>query len=556
MSSEFQFDDFRLDVAQVSFSRKQEKIHLTPKAFEVLHCLLVHGGRVVTREQLLAEVWPDVVVSDSALAATIRELRKALGDDAKTPRYIETLHRRGYRFIGQLSSDEPVPAATGRAVFEPYLPKYWRYGFAVILIFIISGISLFFLREPARQAFTASEASLSYPLPEVPSVVVLPFANLSGDPEQDYLVDGITDSLRITLAKIPELFVIARHSSATFKGKSISVQQVAQDLGVRYVLEGSVQWAGNRVRINTQLIDAVSGHHLWAEDYDREFNDIFDLQDSIVQQIMLELEVKLTDGEMAHVMRRSTNNPEAYQYVLQGNVLLEHFAEVETAQARLLFEKAVALDPEYASGWIFLGHALALQQRHGWHKGITNENINAITQKALALDPANPELYILLGANQMDHHSNLAKAIELTKKAVELNPNYADALAVLGIRLMYAGQAKEALAKINKAMRLSPYYPGWYLWGMGESHRQLKQYDQAIAALEKWRDRNPRGTHITLAYTYAEAGQLEKARTVVAEILKNTPDYTITQMAQFRHFWKPDVLASTLEFAREAGLPE
>src|SRR5215470_17968535 len=302
------FGPFRLDVANQQLRQGQEVVRLTGKALAVLCYLAEHGGQLVSKDDLFAAVWPGVVVSDSALVACIGELRRALGDTRRTPQFVETVHGRGYRFIAPLSTSAP---SVSRSAFQ-----------------------------------VASSPPSSLLLPNKPSIIVLPFVNLSGDPQQDYFSDGLTEVLTGDLSRISSLFVIARNSAFTYKGKAVKVQDVGREMGVRYVLEGSVQKADQRVRITTQLIDAASGGHLWAERYDRPLQNIFALQDEIVQKIVTTLKLQLTLEEQGYLVRKRTDNLEAYDYYLRG---MEHFlrhTKEANIQAQQMFERAIELDPQ------------------------------------------------------------------------------------------------------------------------------------------------------------------------------------------------------------------
>ena len=422
MSDDFHFDEFRLDVANACLWCRDEPIHLTPKAFEVLQYLLNHPGQLVTREQLLAEVWPEVVVGDSAPASAIRELRKALGDDARTPRYIETVHRRGYRFIAQLSDDKVsniVPAV--RELPKPRRRVYRHYWLAAFVVVVIGAAGLFYLRGSGRQVDIASVADFAYPLPDKPSLVVLPFDNLSGDPQQDYFVDGITEAITTALARIPALFVIARHSALSYKGQAVSIKQVAEEQGVRFVLEGSVQKSGERVRITAQLIDALSGRHMWVEEYDRKLGDIFALQDDITWRVATELEVKLTHGEQARIRRGHTDSVEAYERFLRGWEIHQVFEKQELAQAQQLYRQAIP-----------------------------------IIEQAIRRSPYYPPWYLMYLGRAHYVLGEYDKAIALYEKLLEQRPTWSRPRAYLACAYAQVGRTQEAKAEIAYIIKEDP----------------------------------------------------------------------------------------------------
>ncbi|MFA9615065.1 MAG: tetratricopeptide repeat protein, partial [Deltaproteobacteria bacterium] len=400
---------------------------------------------------------------------------------------------------------------------------------------------------------------MAFPLPEKPSLAVLPFDNLSGDESQDYFSDGITENVITALSNVSNLFVIARNSTFTYKGKPVKVQQVAEDLGVRYVLEGSVQRSEDRVRITAQLIDALTGHHLWAEQYDRKFGDIFALQDDITEHVTMALEVKLTEGEQARIRRRQTDNPEAYESFLQGLKFLRIYTKEDNAQARKLLEKAVALDPNYAWAWQSIGWSHYRDGRFGWSDTPDQSLTRAeeLAQKALTMDDSNAMAYALLSNVYMARKQH-EKAIAYGEKALALAPNFADITATIGLTFMYSGRPEEAIELVKKAMRLSPYYPGWYLPVLGLAYRLTGQYEEAIAAMEKWPPRSPHSMlpHMILAFTYVEAGREEDAHAAVAEVLKRNPKASIKGYAKMIPYKDPTEIERVKDSLRKAGLPE
>jgi len=368
-------------------------------------------------------------------------------------------------------------------------------------------------------------------LPEKPSVAVLPFTNMSDDPEQEYFSDGITEDLITDLSKVSALFVIARNSVFTYKDKSVKVPDVGRELGVRYVLEGSVRKAMNRVRITAQLVDATTGGHLWADRYDRDFEDIFALQDEVTEKIVSVLKLKLTEAEKE---RRSskckyTCNLEAYDYFLQG---LEHFyrcTNEANIRAREMFEKAIDLDSKYALAHAMLGNTHLLEWTLGWSEDpYPVERAFEWAQKAIALDESLPDAHQLLG-NVYLWKKQHQQAIAELEKAISLDPNNADSLAGLGSILLWAGKPEEAIGMIEKAMRLNPVYPVYYEWNLGHAYLLTEQYENAIAALKSTLDRNPDfwPSHCLLAATYSEMGLEEKARAEVAETLRINPDFSL-----------------------------
>ncbi len=368
----------------------------------------------------------------------------------------------------------------------------------------------------------------------------------------------MTEKIITAISKIPDMIVIARNSTFTYKGKPVKVQQVAEELGVRYVLEGSVQRSGDRVRIAAQLIDAVSGHHLWAERYDRQVTDIFVLQDDIAQNVVTALEVKLTAGEQARVWRRQTDNPEAYEYLLRGNAHRRRANKADNAEAQRLYEKAVALDPNFASAWLELATTHQMDARFGWSGDRTrsiSQTADAV-QKAVAIDDTQSGAYLQL-ANIAIVKRQYDQAIPHCEKALSLDPTALE-MAHCGRIWTYVDRPQEALELITEAMRRNPYFPGVYFFALGNAHRLLGNYDEAVAGFEAYRDAVPKlvSPLVMLTATYAEAGRMQEARATVKELLKRHPGYSIERAAKLLRYKDPAEIESVLANLRKVGVPE
>ncbi len=442
------------------------------------------------------------------------------------------------------------------------VPRWQRtaFAFVIALLVVTGGVAIWRSYRPSSPPTeVALLEKMAFPLPDKPSIAVLPFANLSGDPSQDYLSDGTTENIITALSKISNLFVIARNSAFTYKGKTVKIQQVAEDLGVRYVLEGSVQKAGERVRINAQLVDGLTGRHLWAERYDRQISDIFALQDDITNQVVTALEVKLTEGEAARISRRQTDNNDAYELFRKGLEIFRRFTKTDNDQARRLFKQAVEIDPGFADAWCFLGYTYHVDWYFGWSENAAQslERATELAQKAITLDDSSPYPYILLEIISL-FGREYDKAIAYGEKAVALEPNHADATVELARTLEYAGRPEEAIELTKKAMRLSPYYPDWYLAVLAVAYRLAGNYDEAIAAFEKRRERNPNSTlpHLGLAVLYSEVGRDEEARAAAAEVLKRNPRISLKQVTNRLPYKDPAEVDRIIAALRKAGLPD
>jgi adenylate cyclase len=360
--------------------------------------------------------------------------------------------------------------------------------------------------SPQSSALVTEEAKPPLPLPAKPSIVVLPLKNMSKDPDQEYFSDGLTEVLTGDLSKISSLFVISRNTAFTFKGKTVNVPEVSKELGVRYVLEGSVQKAGEQVRITAQLIDATEDRHLWSERYDRPFKDIFALQDEIVQKIVTTLQLQLTLMEQGWVVHKRTDNVEAYDYFLRGTEYRFRLTKDTNAQARQMWEKAVELDPQYADAYAALGGTYWQEWAWRWSADPqTLEHALVLAQKAVALDDSLPFAHSLLSwvyGQKQQYDQALAEG----KRAISLDPNNADSYALQAEVLVYAGRPEDALRMVEQAMRLNPRYSPLYPFELGWAYRMTGRYAEAVAALREATNRSPNflGAHLNLTASYVQ----------------------------------------------------
>jgi adenylate cyclase len=358
------------------------------------------------------------------------------------------------------------------------------------------------------------------PLPDKPSIVVLPFVNMSKDPEQDYFSDGLTEVLTSDLSRISSLFVIARNTAFTYKGKPVNLQAVGKELGVRYVLEGSVQKAEERIRVVTQLIDTTTGGPLWSQRYDRPLHDLFALQDEIVQKIVTTLQLQLTLEEQGYVVRKHTDNLEAYDAFLRGWEYHFRFTKEAHAQARQLFEKAIALDPQYAEAYALLGYTYWIEWVFRWSADPqTLERMLEMAQKALALNDSLPTAHSLLSyvyTQQQQYDQALAEG----ERAIALDPNDAESYAGQAQVLNIAGRPEEALQSVAQAMRLNPRCPPWYLLNLGWAYRMTGRYAEAVATQKEVISRNPNFIYANLHLANSYLGQWIAQQSPAAQTLE------------------------------------
>ena len=397
---------------------------------------------------------------------------------------------------------------------------------------------------------------MALPLPEKPSIAVMPFVNMTGDPSQDFFCDGLSESLITALSKVPLLFVIARESTFSYKGKAPKISQVSEELGVQYVLEGSVQRAGDRVRVTAQLIDALKGHHLWSESYDRSLKDLFDLQDEITMKILTELRVKITEGETARVQAKGTNNLQAYLKVLEGDGYRNEDNKEANAVAKRLYREAVELDHGYAMPHVGLARAYVLDIFFGASESPKETLSNAMkaAEKSIEVDNSLAEAHAALSAVlvMMRQHD---RAIEVGERAVTLNPNSAMAVFTLAMCLNYSFRSEEALPLLRQALRLNPFVPRYYPH-FGIACRETGRYEEGIAALKKSLQLAPNNilVNIVLVSLYMYSGREDEARAAVAEIQRIDPKFSLEKFAKGSPWKEGPKKDRFIDSLRNAGL--
>jgi adenylate cyclase len=441
--------------------------------------------------------------------------------------HIETKLPLGYEYLGeQTVKNIPKPVGAYRLLMEP-------------------------------RVTAVGKERTAPPLPEEPSIAVLPFANMSGDPEQEYFSDGLTEEIITGLSKIDKMFVIARNSTFSYKGKSVRVQQVGEELGVRYVLEGSVRKAADRVRITAQLIDAFTGRHLWADRYDRDLKDIFALQDEITMRVLTALRVTLTEGEQARVYDKGTQNLDSFLKLLRGQHYFLRFNEDDNVLARHEFQEALALEPENPVVHAMLGWTHLMDVWYGASESPEKsmERASELAQKAIALDETQDYAHSLLG-----HIYLLMREYDMAvaegERAVALNPNGADAHAHLAMTLNFVGRPETAIMLLKKAIRFNPMPPNWYLTQLAHAYRFRGEYEEAIASLQKALKRNPDDViaHIILATTYSMGGREEEARVEVKEVFRINPKFSLEFFVKTMPYKDPANTDLLLDTLRKAGL--
>jgi TolB-like protein len=517
MATIYQFGPFRLDSGVGILFHGAEPTLLGQRAITLLRGLLTQPGAPVSKDALIDAAWPGLAVEESNLTVQIAALRRVLAVEAGGERWIETLPRRGYRYIG------PVVATNG------------------------------------PDANAVQQTSPALPLPEAPSIAVLPFSNLSGDPEQGYFADGMVDDIITGLSRIKWLFVIARNSSFTYRNRTIDMKQVGRELGVRYLLEGSVRKVSDRVRINAQLIDATTGVHVWAGRYDRKFDDVFALQDEISLSVVGAIEPSLRQAEVERIKRKRPDSLDAYDLVLRAQPDIYSGMPERSARALTLVESALSLDPTYG-----LAHGFAAMGYHNrfLRAGLREEDKAASIRHAeAAIANGQDDALALTFAGfsiGMDAHDRDA-AFTAFEAALAISPSTALAHILGSVIFSWTGQAERAIEWAERGMRLSPFDP-WAFAAFGSfalGYFVRGEHEEAVLAAYKAVQANPGHSinYVLLAAMLAKRGRLEEARVAAARVLELHPAFRYSR--QFSGVDCPPELSVALgEMLNAAGLPE
>ena len=452
------------------------------------------------------------------------------------------------------------PEDAGKTI-SPSKPKTspWRWMITAIAVIIaIAGAGIWY-HKSKTDFEPASVHSMAYPLPDKPSIAVLPFENYSDDTKLDFFVNGLTGDLTTMLSKVPELFVIAKNSVATYKGKSIDVKQIAEEQGIQYLLTGSVQKAENMLRITIQLVDALNGRQIWADRFDRMAKDIFALQDEIVKHVIVELQVELTQGDLARVASRGTDNLKAWLLRIEAGGEFFKFSREGMTRARELYEAAHQADPNWSSPLAGLASIDWYEAKRGWRtpKEKVIESGMDLARRAIQMDPDDPLGYQALG-NLYALSGKADRAIEMRRKAAELAPNSLFAVAGLATKLKDFGQEEEAVVLFEQAMRMSPKHPWHVPSGYGVALHLVGRKEEAVASFKKAiaLKANHIYPHTFLAAVHADLGQTDKAKAAAKEVLRLDPNFSSTRFMQNHTFHDSERDMMFINLLVSAGLPE
>ena len=552
--------DWQFHVGSHELSRNGKTIRLEPRVASLLLYLATRPGEPVSRTALLEALWPGVVVSDEALTNAVNKLRRAFGDDRANPKVIETIPKAGYRLILPVQPQEPVPAPsapgsrTAGAGGRPRLR--WQIPLVVLAVvgLVVSIITSLQLTGPASTGHKpANQVTGIWTLR--PSLAVLPFDNLSVDPEEEYLADGITDDVITRLAKNPGLMVIARDSTFFYKGKSLDPQLIAAKLNVGYVLRGSIRREGEVMKLNAWLVDGATGNHVWADQYERKIGQIFEILGEMSSGISGVLAVKGTDLPDTGT---KTDNPRAYDNLLLGKYHFYRFeSRAENLKARAYFEKAVQLDPKFATAHAMLAWTYVFEAMNGWSddRPAALQQAERIATHAIELQPVLPLAYFVRGLSYREQHEYV-KALVEAQKAIEYDPSYANAYVLLATLLYYAGRPEEGLTRIQQAMQINPHHPYNYHFHLGQAYYVLHRYQEAIDAFNRGLSSYPASERmrVWLAAALAQSGNPEEAKWEGEQIMAANPDFSIQRMTQSFPFNNPADLENFIAGLRLAGL--
>lgn len=523
------FDDCVLDLDRRELQRASHVVATAPQVFDLLAYLAENRERVVSRDDLIAAVWAGKIVSESTLGSHINAVRKAVGDSGQQQRVIRTIPRKGFRFTAELREVKSLDGVS-HSDAEPFTA--------------IQGLA----PEPA--------------LPSKPSIAILPFVNLSGDQEQEYLADGVVEDIIAALSQYRWLFVVARNSSFTYKSRMVDVKQVGRELGVRYVLEGSWRKAENRVRITGQLIDATTGAHHWAGRFEGVLDDIFKLQDQITESVVGAIAPELERAEIERARHKPTDSLDAYDYYLRGMANLHHGTRQTIDQALSLFHKATEVDPDFASAYAMAAWCYCWRKANGWMSDRTRESAEGTRLARRAVELDNGDAVALTRSGHVLGYlgDDIPAGIALLDKALVLNPNLAAAWFLGAFLRIWHGEPDEAIEHLTRAIRLSPLDPELYRMqgGMSVAHLLIGNFDSATLWAEKAFHELPSFLLAVAirAAGHALAGRMSEARCAMDQLRQLDPALRLDTIPDWLPISVPEHLAIFVEGLRKAGLPK
>jgi TolB-like protein len=542
------FGDCEIDLGRQELRRGGRVVPVEPQVFDLLLHLVRNRSRVVTKDELIEAIWQGRIVSEAALSSRISAARRAIGDTGEDQRLIRTLHKRGFRFVGQVDEDPaPLDAPKDSAISPPTVPAQ-------------AADAAEAQEETTRAGAAALAPALA--LPDKPSIAVLPFVNLSGNPDQEYFADGLTEDIITGLSQQQWFFVIARNSTFAFKNEATDVRTVASQLGVRYVLEGSVRRAAGRVRVTGQLIDAAHGVHMWGEKYDRELADIFELQDDITQRVIGSVGPEILAAEAARIRRQPPNSMDAWDLVMRALPHMWRVSSDEQRRAQQLLQQAIALDNEYAHAHALLGWTYISMFNLDSRTPIFEFTERALEAGARAVDlnEEEPWGHLVLGLGHA-RRRRPDEAITHLSISLDLNPSFALAHAGMGYAMACGGQPEHGLQAVERARRLSPRDPFLAIYAPTVRYMALfalGRYEEAVTVCRATAALHPHhaGAWRLMTVSLGLLGRIDEAREALAHTLTLQPDLSSAHVTNNTVFADPSVRSQFLLGLRKAGLKD
>ncbi len=557
--------DWIVDAPANRLLRDGDEVRLEPKVMSVLVYLARHRGRVVSRDDLESGVWTGMVVGYDAVTNAVIKLRRALGDDSRAPRIIETISKHGYRLIADVGpvdepdvGQSPIPETTDPVTTEraPSAAKHRRRAPVptaglLALLLLVALIAVYLVRSPPGVKEQVSESAQRV------SIAVLPFDNPTDDPSQDYFANGITEDLITDLSKVSGLLVVARNSAFAYQDSTEPAGTIGRSLGVRFLLRGNLRREGDQLRLNVRLIDSHDGRTLWAERYDRRLTDVFRIQDELTAQIVSALQVELAPADQRRLARNHEASVAAYDELLQGNDHYGRRSFQDNELAKDHYRRAIELDPGFARAYAALALAYSRDAVDGWEPSARGamERAAALIDQAAKLDPKVPQIYFVRSQITL-YRRDYAEAVRQAEQAIALSPGYADAYALLAFVLHYAGRPAEGLDEMERAVRLNPTLPSIYRLVRGALHYSLGDYPSAIADLEPAIPMNPtyQMLRLWLAAAYAGSGRIEEAQWEAAELMALNPGFTLEYVKTVYPIRDPKYQERLIGDLRKAGI--
>ena len=546
----FFIDDWLVSPAEGILSRQGATVRLEPKVMEVLVYFAAHPNEVISRDELERDVWHGALVGYDAVTATIIKLRKALKDEAKQPRFIVTIPKKGYKLVATV---QPSPESTAKELANTASSTNQntpRFKLSLPINMALTSISLLIATFLFTQISNQPETN--------EKLIVLPFENIGGVKEHEIFVEGITEDIITDLSKISKILVMSSNTTFKYAGLKTSAQELNNELDVDYVVKGNTRRHANKIRINIQLINAKTGYNIWAQRYDKDLEDVFTIQKEITNKLIEKLSLTLTTQEKQRLAQRATNNLLAYDFFLSGqrsSKLSTRDTKIQSAES---YRQAINNDPAYGRAYGALAFILAVDYLRGWTDTPieTLDRAMVLAEQGVSLDNTIPQTHWVQGYVHLMRKEYL-KAERAVKKAIDISPSYADGYGLLALIYNNLGNSQKAIEFAQKGMKINPYYTWDYLFNLGRAYYALNQYTEAIDVLEKAQERNERAVPVKLYLTasYIQSNRLDDAEWIVEQLKISNPNTTISHIDKTTPIANPSIKKQLLIDLQKAGLP-